>query len=303
MISISRHTERVVTVSVALLLFAGCRDTRHTLDPIDPPGPELIPASELGRVRLVFVNDTGLFAINGDATGLVKLADGEFNNLSLSRDKRSIAFDRGANIYTIGSDGSGLTQVTFERGTHPAWSPDGTGIVFSGAGRALDVIDLQTGRIVRLTKAISDAFDYAPDWSPDGKHVAFTRLWDDDMYYGFPVTFVVSVDGTTEIQLPTFYRSEFPKWSPHGDRLAFTGNGGQVIGLINRDGSRLSYIPKVLNLEHNVNAWSSDASLLALTVRRLNDHTKSDIYLIDARGRTARVTTDEQSRSAAFLGS
>lgn len=300
MTTISRRTKLVVSASAALLLFTGCRDTRHTLDPI--PGPEIIPASELSGVRLVFVNDAGLFAINGDATGLVKLADGEFNNISLSRDRKSIVFDRGGNIYTIGTDGSGLRQVTMERGTHPAWSPDGTGIVFSGADRSLHVIDLQTGALDRLTKAMGDALDYAPDWSPDGRHVAFTRRWDDEMYYGFPVTFVVSVDGTTEIQLPTLYRSEFPKWSPDGNRVAFTGHDGQVFGLINSDGSGLSYIPNALGLESIVDAWSPEGSLLALT-SRLDTRTKSDIYLIDARGRTARVTTDGQSRSAVFLSS
>ena len=43
-----------------------------------------------------------------------------------------IAFDQGDEIYTIMTDGTGLTRITFNSfdDDEPAWSPDGTRLAF-----------------------------------------------------------------------------------------------------------------------------------------------------------------------------
>jgi Tol biopolymer transport system component len=58
---------------------------------------------------------------------------------------------------------------------HPAWSPDGTQIAFSGLGGGISdlfLCDLATGAVRKLT---DDRFaDLQPSWAPDGRRLVYT---------------------------------------------------------------------------------------------------------------------------------
>ena len=56
-------------------------------------------------------------------------------------------------------------------------SPDGNRLAFQSIGR-IWVMDSPNGTPRRLTVGESDAFEYAPTWSPDGKWIAFTTFDD-----------------------------------------------------------------------------------------------------------------------------
>jgi dipeptidyl aminopeptidase/acylaminoacyl peptidase len=86
-----------------------------------------------------------------------------------SPDGKKIAFNYFGDIYTINSDGSGMTNLTNSPvvDEHPAWSPDGTKIAFRSHGNDnnvdIYVMEAVGSNPARLTT--DTANDDAPDWN------------------------------------------------------------------------------------------------------------------------------------------
>jgi TolB protein len=107
-----------------------------------------------------------------------------------SPDGAKIAFDSdrywtvGAGIFTISSNGSGLTLLTGTVGYNfwkPAWSPDGSRIsvtiVAPGLGVLIGFMNPDgTGlTIIRTIGPISVGLPTKTSWSPDGQRIAYTE--------------------------------------------------------------------------------------------------------------------------------
>ena len=73
----------------------------------------------------------------------------------------------------------------------------------------------------RLTN--NRALDWAPSWSPDGEHIAFTS----DRDGNFEI-YIMRVDGGGQRNL-TRHRADdwYPSWSPFSDRIAFGSDRGR----------------------------------------------------------------------------
>ena len=113
----------------------------------------------------------------------------------------------------------------------PAWSPDGTKVVFYGnhedgtANSYIYVANSDLSDRLKLTLVIGEVEDRHPTWSPDGDYIVFTR-WRTGI--DSPCIFLLPVTGETlenpAIRLTwNIHGDSSPAWSPDGDKIAFTG--------------------------------------------------------------------------------
>src|SRR5213596_814672 len=130
----------------------------------------------------------GIWIVNADGTGLVRVADPQFVT-DWSPDGRQLMlandFDGDFELYAMNLDGSGVTKLTDNNandypGRGAAWSrPDGTRILFTsdrgGTGEQnIYVMNADGTGVTQLTP--NDGFnDVGPSWSPDATHIVFER--------------------------------------------------------------------------------------------------------------------------------
>jgi Tol biopolymer transport system component len=143
---------------------------------------------------------------------------------------------------------SNLTQSGDASEELPSWSPDSKALLYEAVvaddrgengilSPHLWMMDIHTGQRYRIGTDDNTLVESFPDWSPDGKHIAFTSTVEgrDEVFVsnmGFsPVTDLT-------LSVPGVKRS--PTFSPDETRLAFvsrTGDGDDDIWLMNLDGS------------------------------------------------------------------
>jgi Tol biopolymer transport system component len=165
-------------------------------------------------------------------------------------------------LHTINSDGSGRRRLTDgPRGMlDPAWSPDGTQIVFVAhrkSSSGLEVVNPDgTGRRVVTEKG--GRFFGQPVWSPDEKWIAFNSAPHED--WGW-VT-VVRPDGSDRHDVtPQLGRPNFGPigWSPDSTRLAYAEGDGITVGGVDGSGRRCVSEDGFNSLP----TWSPDGARLA----------------------------------------
>jgi len=171
-------------------------------------------------------------------------------------------------IYSMNPDGSDvqrLTETTGEdRGSRvPAWSPDGTRVVFAsnrddGGATNLYVMAADGSNLSRLTD--HDGWDYVPDWSPDGNKIAFMSNRD-----GPPEIYLMDADGSNVERLTFLEKGSnllcCPDWSPDGTMIAFhaVGEGaGFQIHVMDADGGNMRVLGRGA-----LPRWSPDGSRIA----------------------------------------
>ena len=171
--------------------------------------------------------DVYVINLNSGSRTRVAFFPGINTGPSFSPDGSQIALtlskDGNPEIYTMDNAGGSLTRVTRTRGaeTSPSWSPTGDRLVYSsddhgspqlfisGSGGVTDPDQLRTG----------NSYCTRPDWSPDGKWIAFTTRIGGQFQIG--VFDVARREG----ELITTSGGQDPAWTRDSRHLVYSNNG------------------------------------------------------------------------------
>lgn len=121
-------------------------------------------------------------------------------------------------VYVGRPDGSGLQRLTTTRELEatPTWSPDNQTLCFVsrvGGNSALYLLPSTGGSLTRLrTAGVFNATE--PDWSPDGKWIAFTTQRGGGV---FEICIVPAEGGS----ITTLVEGENPSWAPNSRNLVY----------------------------------------------------------------------------------
>lgn len=191
--------------------------------------------------RLVGSHLTHLYVAGIDHPGAMPLGAPDLvgEEPSWSPDGRQIAFKRISSccgptvvpdsLWLIGVDGSNLHPLwvpdhVLVSGNNDlwntAWSPDGTHLAFLtyGVGGKFDVYFINADGSGERDITNSPEDEFWPSWSPDGRRIAFPRMWSNLNNAGSLV--VGDPDGSHQVVLTGPYvNSNAPVWSPDGNRV------------------------------------------------------------------------------------
>jgi TolB protein len=176
-------------------------------------------------------NQIGIMSADGSEPHFISTPGIIAGPVALSPDATRIAFeglhDANIDIYVVDVDGSALVKLTDDPATdqYPQWSPNGNTIAYDNAG-ANETQDPQfsstaeiwtvpadgSGAPTRLTHDRVD--DSAPSFSPDGSQI---------VYFHAGEIRTMSRGGSDQRMLLAGWKGGFtPRWSPQGDKIAFT---------------------------------------------------------------------------------
>lgn len=240
-----------------------------------------------------------IYSLRLDGSGLTRLTNdpGFDDSPALSPDGTRIAFLTARHdpnphfpnlkyeLYIMDIDGRKSQRLTATEAAedHPAWSPDGSRLLFDADYDAdgfaeIYAIEPDGSNLTRLTS--NAANDQFADWSPDGAQITFSSdrngNWD---------IFVMNADGSDQRPLTDSPDWElFPAWSPDGTRIALNGlvpnSRNTDVFVMDTDGSNIHQLTDSPRFDENP-AWSPDGSQIAFQTNRDGNF---EIYLMNADG-------------------
>jgi Tol biopolymer transport system component len=310
--AVRRRTSRAVVIGVAFaLILAGVATAtylaiRHdtarpkpgSLTVLDVPGNGVSRVLEVlpgGRTRVVWRCPTKAFC--GELTSFSWSPDGKRAAFTLDEiggqspyvgmHILDLATGRDLHLPPSSSGKSFLAREQQEVGcffpTEIAWSPDSRRLAYGCVTRT---DQHQQARIFTIradgTHPVMIATGVRapgwPDWSPDGKHLAFA---------GAAGIYTIALDGTGRRLIAR--NGNAPAWSPDGRTIAYESKTG--VRLVTPAG--VDVTPRTPFAPKGLPAWSPDGSMLAVGAAH-------GTYLVDADGSHLRRVTPHDGETPAF---
>jgi TolB protein len=234
--------------------------------------------------------------------------------LKRERENRGLLFLKNGRIHVANGDGSEGLQLTRDnisgKGLEmdPAWSPDGSKIVFTYLGNDADgafelIVSDADGRNIRGL-VLHDAkakIRRNPAWSPDGTQIAYQWATAGG-YEDTGCLCVMAADGSGQKFFAQTKQGEvrYPQWSPDGKRIFFyrqwhyEPEGEDGYYSVNADGSDLKRICGTylaMNTDcMNYRVTPDGARLVFMQYEKKSDSWQ--LYSVDAGGGTPKKLTD-----------
>ena len=270
--------------------------------PINQP-----PAENVFAIDQAGISD--IYVMNADGTGQTRLTaspDMYARYGAWSPDGRQVVFTQGivkavnnpeSSLYLMNAGGSDLRQLTNLPGQEymPAWSPDGTRIVFvsvAGQEQAIYVINTDGSNLQRVTGTAATIF--SPAWSPDGTRISYTSNAS-----GSDQIYIIDADGRNPMQVTAKGAHNWgAAWSPDGNQIAFASSRDTSLDIyvITPDGRNETRLTDTPNDDY-APTWSPDGRQIAFV--SWHDGT-ADIYVMNAGGGSVRNLTNSHALELNF---
>ncbi len=201
--------------------------------------------------------------------------------------------NEGFEIYTLGTDGVGLTRLT-QNGymdVYPAWAPDGRSIAFlSRRARDLDIYVMEVDGSQPRLLYDSGGQDADVDWGTGGlvftAQSAIWRLADDGQLR--QLTHPPHAGAWGQANLPA--GDYDPRLSPGGERVVFERledasqpHGGYNLFVVNADGTGETRLT-ANGWAQGLASWSHTGEQLVYVVAATGGEGRYDLYLMRADG-------------------
>lgn len=214
----------------------------------DTASAEWSPAWSASGRRLAFTRGTALYSrqvytvgARGQNETRITHDNGDDNSPSFSPNGRRIAYSkdnlstvgpdnpRRVSIFTIRTDGTDK-RLLVQGGSagSPQYSPDDHRLVFHGRpqGRAkwgIWTVRSDGTRLRRLTDpGRTGDYDETPDWSPDGRQIAFLRCDQNSVHGCDGSVYRMRADGSHERPVRLIAGEVAPAYAPSGGKIVLT---------------------------------------------------------------------------------
>ena len=227
-----------------------------------------------------------------------QVVNGDFTELALSPDGKKVAFIARGEVFAASSDTGGRADritTTPAAEFHVTWAPDSRRLAYvserDGAAHIV-LYDFASDAERVLTRG--DVGDMRPQFSPDGKTIAFVRDGNALMVID-PATRKERriVDGRIDLVRPLESDRPFA-WSPDGRWLAWQAFGGRMFRnahVVAIDGGTPMQVSFLANVGADSVVWSPDGKALFVSTGQRTE--AAQVARIDLLPRTPRFREQE----------